>query len=153
MSDRRNFIKKTSIGIAGTIIGSSLYTCNTNNKNINSMNNIPIVISTWKHGFDANEKAYEVIKNNGSAIDAVEEGVKVSEADPNCHSVGYGGWPDRDGNVTLDACIMDHTGNCGSVSFLQNIKHPISVARKVMDDTPHVMLSGCLLYTSPSPRD
>ena len=139
MSNRRNFIKKTSIGLAGTMVGSSLFSCNL--KNNNAMN-IPLVISTWKHGFDANEKAYQVIKNNGSAIDAVEEGVKVSEADPNCHSVGYGGWPDRDGNVTLDACIMDHTGNCGSVSFLQNIKHPISVARKVMDETPHVMLSG-----------
>ena len=66
----------------------------------------------------------------------------VSEADPETMSVGYGGLPDRDGHVTLDACIMDHTGNCGSVSFLQHIKHPISVARKVMDDTPHVMLSG-----------
>ena len=60
MSNRRSFIKKTSIGIAGTIIGSSLYSCN--NKNNNSMSNIPIVISTWKHGFDANEKAYEIIK-------------------------------------------------------------------------------------------
>ena len=97
MSNRRNFIKKTSIGLAGTMVGSSLFSCNL--KNNNAMN-IPLVISTWKHGFDANEKAYQVIKNNGSAIDAVEEGVKVSEADPNCHSVGYGGWPDRDGNVT-----------------------------------------------------
>ena len=78
MSNRRSFIKKTSIGIAGTIIGSSLYSCN--NKNNNSMSNIPIVISTWKHGFDANEKAYEIINNGGQAIDAVEEGVKVSEA-------------------------------------------------------------------------
>jgi N4-(beta-N-acetylglucosaminyl)-L-asparaginase len=57
-------------------------------------------------------------------------------------SVGLGGLPDREGKVTLDACIMDETGNCGSVSFLQHIKHPISVARKVMDETPHVMLSG-----------
>ena len=127
MSSRRGFIKKTSIGVAGAMIGSSLYSCNT--KNRNTMSSLPIVISTWKHGFDANEKAYEIIKNNGSAIDAVEEGVKVSEADPNCHSVGYGGWPDRDGNVTLDACIMDHTGNCGSVSFLQNIKHRMTPAR------------------------
>ena len=73
---------------------------------------------------------------------AVEKGVMVTESDPNCTSVGYGGMPDREGNVTLDACIMDETGNCGSVSFLQNIMHPISVARKVMEDTPHVMLSG-----------
>ena len=84
----------------------------------------------------------KILENNGKAIDAVEEGVKVPERDPECTSVGYGGMPDRDGNVTLDACIMDETGNCGSVSFLQHIKHPISVARKVMDETPHVILSG-----------
>jgi len=78
----------------------------------------------------------------GRAIDAVEAGVMVPEADPKSNSVGYGGYPDRDGNVTLDACIMDEKGNCGSVSFLQHIMHPISVARKVMDKTPHVMLSG-----------
>jgi N4-(beta-N-acetylglucosaminyl)-L-asparaginase len=75
-------------------------------------------------------------------LSAVEEGVKVTEADPNVRSVGLGGYPDRDGIVTLDACIMDKDSNCGSVSYLQNIKHPISVARHVMEDTPHVMLSG-----------
>ena len=57
-------------------------------------------------------------------------------------SVGYGGLPDREGKVTLDACIMDQNSDCGSVSFLQNIKHPISVARKVLEETPHVMLTG-----------
>ena len=67
---------------------------------------------------------------------------ELPEADPKNTSVGYGGLPDRDGHVTLDACIMDHQGNCGSVAFLQHIKHPISVARKVMEETPHVMLSG-----------
>jgi len=142
MSNRRNFIKKTSIGVAGTFLSSKVSSTNFSKKNQNSMTGLPIIISTWKHGYAANEKAYELIKNGKSAIDAVEQGVKVTEADPDCTSVGYGGWPDRDGNVTLDACIMDHTGNCGSVSFLKNIKHPISVARKVMDDTPHVMLSG-----------
>ena len=142
MSNRRNFIKKTSIGVAGTFLSSKVSSANFSKKNKNSMTGLPIIISTWKHGYAANEKAYELIKNGKSAIDAVEQGVKVTEADPDCTSVGYGGWPDRDGNVTLDACIMDHTGNCGSVSFLKNIKHPISVARKVMDDTPHVMLSG-----------
>lgn len=102
----------------------------------------PIIISTWKHGIPANEVAWKIIQEGGRALDAVEQGVKVSEADPEVGSVGYGGLPDRDGNVTLDACIMDETGNCGSVSFLQHIKHPISVARKVMEATPHVMLSG-----------
>ena len=101
-----------------------------------------MVISTWNHGLPANEAAWKIIETGGKAIDAVEAGVKVPEADPESNSVGYGGYPDRDGNVTLDACIMDETGNCGSVSFLQHIMHPISVARKVMDKTPHVMLSG-----------
>ena len=84
----------------------------------------------------------EVLMNGGKSIDAVEKGAMVPEADPESMSVGYGGLPDRDGHVTLDACIMDHNGNCGAVSYLEHIKHPISVARKVMDDTPHVMLSG-----------
>jgi|TARA_B110000914_G_scaffold90077_1_gene79143 N4-(beta-N-acetylglucosaminyl)-L-asparaginase len=142
MSNRRDFIKKTSIGALGTIVSSSASSTNFNKENKNSMSSTPIVISTWKHGFTANEKAYKLIKKGSNSIDAVEAGVMVTEADPKCTSVGLGGWPDRDGNVTLDACIMDHTGNCGSVSFLQNIKHPISVARQVMDNTPHVMLSG-----------
>ena len=72
----------------------------------------------------------------------MEAGAKIPEADPENSSVGFGGLPDEQGKVTLDACIMDHTGNCGSVAFLQNIKHPISVARKVMEETTHVMLAG-----------
>ena len=90
----------------------------------------------------ANVAAMKVLRNGGKAIDAVENGVKIPEADPESMSVGLGGLPDREGKVTLDACIMDETGNCGSVSFLQHIKHPISVARKIMDETPHVMLAG-----------
>ena len=70
------------------------------------------------------------------------QGVRVVEADPEVTSVGYGGRPDREGHVTLDACIMDETGNAGAVAFLQDIMHPISVARQVMEDTPHVMLVG-----------
>lgn len=101
-----------------------------------------LVISTWNHGIPANEEAWRIIKAGGRAVDAAELGVKVVEADPSGQSVGLGGLPDRDGKVTLDACIMDHNGNAGSVCFLQNIMHPISVARKVMDDTPHVMLAG-----------
>lgn len=78
----------------------------------------------------------------GRALDAVEKGVRVSELDPKVTSVGYGGYPDRNGIVTLDACIMDEQGDCGSVTFLRHIKNPISVARMVMEKTPHVMLSG-----------
>jgi len=110
-------------------------------KNLNSIASFPIVIATWN-----NQKAVEVgmdaIDKDKSALDAVEAGARVPEADPNDTSVGYGGLPDRDGIVTLDACIMDEKGNAGAVTFLQNIMHPISVARKVMEETPHVTLSG-----------
>ena len=101
-----------------------------------------IVISTWKHGVQANEVSFAILEKNGSALDAVEKGVRVIESDPNNHSVGLGGAPDREGIVTLDACIMDHNNQCGAVAFLQDIENPISVARKVMEDTPHVFLAG-----------
>lgn len=104
--------------------------------------NKPLVISTWDHGIPANEAAWKVLSGNGNALDAVEAGVRVPEADPQVRTVGYGGYPDREGKVTLDACIMDKDSNCGAVAFLQHIRHPISVARKVMEGTPHVMLVG-----------
>ena len=102
----------------------------------------PLVVSTWPHGVASNAAAWEVLAAGGPALDAVEQGVRVAEADPEVTSVGYGGRPDREGYVTLDACIMDETGNAGSVAFLQGIMHPISVARLVMEKTPHVMLVG-----------
>lgn len=75
-------------------------------------------------------------------MDAVEQGARVPEANPKDTSVGYGGLPDREGVVTLDACIMDEKSNCGSVAFVQGFKHPVSIARLVMEKTPHVMLVG-----------
>ena len=102
----------------------------------------PMVISTWSHGMPANEEAWKVLSAKGRALDAVEAGVRIIEADPDVRTVGYGGYPDRDGNVTLDACVMDEHSNCGSVAFLQHIMHPVSVARKVKEETPHVMLVG-----------
>jgi N4-(beta-N-acetylglucosaminyl)-L-asparaginase len=102
----------------------------------------PIVISTWDFGIPANQAAWKVLSNGGRALDAVEAGVRVPEADPKIQTVGYGGLPDRDGHVTLDACIMDEFGNCGSVAGMEHISHPISVARLVMEKTPHVMLVG-----------
>ncbi len=104
--------------------------------------NKPVVISTWDFGKAANASAWEVLNKQGSALDAVEAGVKIPESDPENHSVGYGGLPDRDGHVTLDACIMDENSNCGSVMFLEHIVHPISVARLVMEKTPHIVLAG-----------
>ncbi len=107
----------------------------------------PLVISTWNSGIAANEAAWSILGTRGRALDAVETGVKVAEADPSNTSVGFGGMPDRDGNITLDACIMDEVGNCGSVMCLEKIKHPVSVARKVMEESPHVFLSGEGAYT------
>jgi N4-(beta-N-acetylglucosaminyl)-L-asparaginase len=102
----------------------------------------PLVISTWDFGIPANQEAWKTLSAGGRAIDAVEKGVQIPEADPKIQTVGYGGLPDRDGFVTLDACIMDHLGNCGSVAAMEHIMHPIAVARLVMDKTPHVMLVG-----------
>lgn len=86
----------------------------------------PVVISTWDAGVEANKGAWEVLSRAGTALDAVEKGVMVTEASQNC-CVGLGGNPDREGIVTLDACIMDHRFNCGGVMFLERIKHPVSV--------------------------
>jgi N4-(beta-N-acetylglucosaminyl)-L-asparaginase len=102
----------------------------------------PIVLSTWGQNVKANAAAWEILANGGRALDAVEEGVKIPEADPSDTSVGYGGLPDRDGKVTLDACIMDEHANIGAVMALEYIMHPISVARLVMEKTPHVQLAG-----------
>lgn len=102
----------------------------------------PIVISTWEHGMAANENAWKVLNANGPALDAVEHGVRTTESDLTNRSVGIGGRPDRDGHVTLDACIMDEKSNCGAVGYLEGIKHPISVARTIMENTPHIMLVG-----------
>lgn len=102
----------------------------------------PVVVSTWSHGLPANEAAWAVLGEDGTALDAVEEGVAVPEADPEVRTVGLGGRPDRSGTVTVDACVMDQRGRCGSVAALPRIQHPTSVARAVMEETPHVMLAG-----------
>lgn len=102
----------------------------------------PVVVSTWDSGITANNAAWaELIKRNARALDAVEQAGRASESEPSC-CVGLSAWPDRDGIVTLDSCIMDGNGDIGAVSFLERIKHPVSVARKVMETTPHVLLSG-----------
>ncbi|WP_047419437.1 N(4)-(beta-N-acetylglucosaminyl)-L-asparaginase [Cellulophaga sp. Hel_I_12] len=146
MSNRRKFIKASLLGTVGAtalssfkntgeLLGSA--TTPTSNNQLK-----PLIISTWNHGLPANEETWKNLKNGTSTIDAIEAGMRIPEADPKIRSVGYGGFPDREGKVTLDACIMDHHSDCGAVSFLQGIKHPISVAKKVMQKTSHVMLSG-----------
>jgi N4-(beta-N-acetylglucosaminyl)-L-asparaginase len=137
--NRRSFIKSASL-FAGGLAMPSLPSFN--NDIVKRSKHKPLVISTWDFGVKANQFAYEELKNGKSALDAVEIGVKVIEADPEARTVGFGGRPDREGKVTLDACVMDHQAGIGSVVFLENIKHPVSVARAVMEKSPHVMLAG-----------
>ncbi len=138
MTNRRSFIRHSALG---TLSASTLlHGCA--QAEVPQQTNKPVVISTWQHGQAANQAAWDVLAKNGSALDAVEAGVRVTESDPEVRTVGIGGYPDRDGNVTLDACIMNEKGDCGSVAFLQHIENPISVARLVMEKTPHVMLVG-----------
>ncbi len=139
--NRRSFIEKSILATAGTLISHKQIQAGVVLKH-KGLRNKPVVISTWTHGYAANEAAWEILSKKGKALDAVEKGVMVIEADADNTSVGLGGLPDRDGFVTLDASIMDENGNAGSVSFLQHIVHPISVARLVMEKTPNVMLSG-----------
>ena len=101
-----------------------------------------MILATWDHGVQAVEEAWRALDANGSALDAAERGVMVTESDLTNRSVGLGGMPDRDGRTTLDACIQDHDGRCGAVACLEHIEHPISVARAIMERTPHVMLVG-----------
>jgi len=101
----------------------------------------PIVVSTWDSGMAVNAEAWKILSAKGTALDAVEAGAIHIENEINC-CVGLGGYPDRDGIVTLDSCIMDHNANCGAVAGIERIKHPVSVARKVMEKTPHVILVG-----------
>jgi len=143
MNNRRRFIKNLGL------LGSSLMLAHSAKSEITeqfmpfqSDPSKSIIISTWSHGVPANEKAMETIEKGGNIIDAIEQGVRVIESDAGNASVGLGGRPDRDGHVTLDAAIMDAEGNAGSVCFLEGFEHPISIARQVMEKTPHVILAG-----------
>ena len=142
--NRKDFLLKSSLAVGAGALGFAP-TLKGENKNSTAPfrlgGKFPLVIATWPN-LPATEAAWQTMQKGGTALDGVEAGVRVPEADPNNDSVGLGGLPDRDGHVTLDACIMDKNGNAGSVTFLENIMHPISVARKVMEKTPHVMLSG-----------
>ncbi len=138
---RRSFLKLSMASVLGLALSPIKSLALEHRRSAKPMNR-PMVLSTWNFGLEANKEAWKILSDGGSALDAVEAGARVPEADPSERSVGFGGRPDRDGKVTLDACIMDEHFNIGSVAFLQHIKHPISVARAVMEKTPHVMLSG-----------
>lgn len=147
--DRRSFVKKGALGIAAASLVRPLMAGEADAESQPKTAEKPfvarfkpIMISTWSHGLDANKAGWEVLEKGGSSLDAVEAGARQTESDVNNRSVGIGGMPDKEGHVTLDACIMDWESNCGSVGFLEGIAHPISVARHIMENTPHVMLVG-----------
>ena len=142
MTTRRKFLQSSVVGALGISLNKTATAEGLQSIGSRIEKGKPVVISTWNHGLAANEAAWKVLQEGGSAMDAVESGVKVTEADPGISSVGYGGLPDSDGHVTLDACVMDESGNAGSVVFLEHIIHPVSVARLVMEKTPHVILAG-----------
>ncbi len=142
MKTRREFLKSAAVGSIAVSALPLLSVASEIELTENPKPIGPIVISTWSHGLKANDAAWKILSQKGSVLDAVEKGVNVAESDPENQSVGIGGLPDRDGRVTLDACIMNQYGDCGSVAFLEHIVNPISVARMVMEKTPHVMLVG-----------
>ncbi len=131
--NRKHFLKISSLGLSSLSFNTS--------KSSPSASTKPIVISTWDSGMAVNAAAWIVLQKGGRALDAVEAGAISIEDKIDC-CVGLGGYPDRDGVVTLDACVMDEKSNCGAVAGLEDIKHPISVARKVMENSPHVLLVG-----------
>ncbi|RYY20827.1 MAG: glycosylasparaginase [Cytophagaceae bacterium] len=137
MSSRRQFLYTSATGLAGLAAASLAAAA----RPAAPAAGKPLVISTWDAGVNANRGAWNILGPGGYALDAVEAGVRVTENENNC-CVGLSGRPDRDGHVTLDACIMDEQFNCGAVAGLERIKHPISVARRVMERTPHVLLVG-----------
>lgn len=141
---RRKFLRNASLTGVAITVGNSLAACKEESSvAIGTIKNPvrPLVIATWNTPL-AVETAAKVLQNGGTALDAVEQGCRIEEANEKGQSVGKGGLPDRDGNVTLDACIMDDKGNYGAVVCVENIMHVISVARKVMEETPHVLLAG-----------
>ncbi len=139
MTTRREFL--TTCALTGAALGAGRFALAAGDAGSGGGASPPIVLSTWNFGQAANAAAWRVL-GAGTALDAVEAGARHTEADPKISTVGLGGLPDRDGHVTLDACIMDHRRHAGSVACIEHILHPASVARRVMEKTPHVMLVG-----------
>ena len=133
MLNRRKFLQLTSLATPLLSVKNVFANSKAQTK--------PIVISTWNNGREVNTEAWKILSQKGRALDAVEAGARYVEDTIDC-CIGLGGYPDRDGIVTLDACIMDEKANCGSVGAIEQIKHPVSVARKIMETTPHIMLVG-----------
>lgn len=141
--ERRSFVKLGAVGLAASVV-SPVFSREESTSEVESSEYTggAKMISTWSHGQPANQAGWVKLEAGGSSLDAVEAGARQTESDSSNRSVGIGGMPDREGHVTLDACIMDWESNCGSVGCLEGIAHPISVAKHIMQNTPHVMLVG-----------
>ena len=138
---RRHFILRAGVATAGAGSLSSGFSAQTGGAS--KTGDKPLLASTWPFGKPANERALEVLSGGGSLLDAVEQGIRVVESDVANQSVGLSGIPDAAGIVQLDSCIMSGPGHrAGSVASIEGIPHPISAARRVMEQTPHVMLVG-----------
>ncbi len=137
---RRKFVSRTAVGLAAaTATLSAARSAETGRKKAAT----PLIVSTWPFGKASNDAALKILTDGGSNLDAVEQGIWVTESDVKNHSVGLAGTPNAAGVVQLDACIMDGPGHrAGSVAAIEGIRHPISAARRVMDKTKHVMLVG-----------
>lgn len=143
MITRKKFLKMMAgSALIGTTTPSDFVKRDEKRHTHSGKRNKPIVVSTWNFGMRANARAWEILNKRGDSLDAVQHGVMVIEADPSITTVGLGGYPDRDGHVTLDACVMRGNGNAGSVACIEHIMHPVSVARLVMEKTPHELLVG-----------
>jgi len=144
---RRKFIQNAAMGGVGATLSGTLIACVDDKKEIIPAKTkapekqYPVVIATWDVK-DATAKAWQSLEQGNSALQAIIDGCSVEEANEEGQSVGIGGLPDREGRVTLDACVMNELGDYGAVLCMENIKHPIAVAKKVMEDTPHVILAG-----------
>ena len=133
--DRRQFASSL-----GTLAAASLLS---RSSLANENGGSPLFVATWNFGLASCQRSLEVLKSTGSLLDAIEQGIRVAEADTKVDSVGVGGAPNAKGVVQLDACFMDGmTHQAGSVAALENYPHPISVARRVMEKTKHVLLVG-----------
>ena len=135
MATRRSFLTQSALATAGVALAPNVSAAKRTGWPMR-------VVSTWDFGVAANQAAWKILASGGKALDAVEAGAKIPEADLKNHFVGRAGYPDRDGHVSLDASVMDGDGRCGAVAALEHIAHPISVARAVMEKTPHVLLVG-----------
>jgi N4-(beta-N-acetylglucosaminyl)-L-asparaginase len=138
---RRKFVRRASVGL---LSGATLSIGRSAEPAANSKGgDLPLIVSTWPFGKPSNEAALKVLLQGASILDAVEQGIWVTESDAANRSVGLGGLPNAAGVVQLDSCIMSGPGHrAGGVAALEGIRHPISAARRVMEKTPHVLLVG-----------